>query len=408
MNKINTQDYLPPCDILDAYADVLVNFSLNQGKGLQAWETVNLRVWEAAHPMEDLMEKHIIQAGGNIIRNLMPINEFDPIIFQSRNIEKLQQEYAQYTQSIIQRSTHEMLIVADDYTDAWQDNDPDLFNIYKSIKNNYNHVRWAKKDAWKMWYNLAYFPTPSMAQAAGLSMEEYWQEIIHACFLDEANPKEKRKQVFAQIHRYRDKLSAMDVESLRILGDDVDLTIRVGADRKWLWGTGRNMPSYEIFVSPDWRGTEGWINFSEPVYENGKLIDGIQLQFKAGKVVKATAKVWQDLLHTFLQKENFDKLGEFSLTDKRFSRIDKFMANTLYDENRWWKFGNMHIALGDAYKDSYRGDYTKLVPSQFMDKWFNASELHIDIVSTTDRIVQATLKNGKKIIIYANGQFLLD
>ena len=64
------------------------------------------------------MEKHIIQAGGNIIRNLMPINEFDPIIFQSRNIEKLQQEYAQYTQSIIQRSTHEMLIVADDYTDA--------------------------------------------------------------------------------------------------------------------------------------------------------------------------------------------------------------------------------------------------------------------------------------------------
>ena len=51
------------------------------------------------------------------------------------------------------------------------------------------------------------------------------------------------------------------------------------------------MPSYEIFVSPDWRGTEGWINFSEPVYENGKLIDGIQLQFKGGKVVKATAKV---------------------------------------------------------------------------------------------------------------------
>ena len=81
---------------------------------------------------------------------------------------------------------------------------------------------------------MAYFPTPSMAQAAGLSMEEYWQEIIHACFLDETNPKQRRKEVFAQIHSYRDKLTAMDIESLHILGDDVDLTIRVGAERRWL------------------------------------------------------------------------------------------------------------------------------------------------------------------------------
>ena len=117
MNK-NNQDYLPPCDILDRYADVLVNFSLNQGKGLQPGETVNLRLWDAAHPMGEFMEKHIIQAGGNIIHNLLPINAFDATIFQSHNIEKLQQEYAERTQSIIERSDHEMLIIADDYTAA--------------------------------------------------------------------------------------------------------------------------------------------------------------------------------------------------------------------------------------------------------------------------------------------------
>lgn len=82
----------------------------------------------------------------------------------------------------------------------------------------------------------------------------------------------------------------MAIESLHIIGEDVDLTIKIGADRKRLGGTGRNIPSYETFVSPDRRGTQGWINFSEPLYENGKLIDGIKLVFKDGRVSQASAK----------------------------------------------------------------------------------------------------------------------
>ena len=54
--------------------------------------------------------------------------------------------------------------------------------------------------------------------------------------------------------------------------------------------------------------------------------------------------------------ENADRVGEFSLTDARLSPIDRFMADTLYDENVGGPFGNTHIALGDAYKDTYDGD----------------------------------------------------
>ena len=50
------------------------------------------------------------------------------------------------------------------------------------------------------------------------------------------------------------------------------------------------------------------------------------------------------------------RIGEFSLTDHRFSRIDRFMADTLFDENFGGKFGNCHIALGSSYADTYAGD----------------------------------------------------
>ena len=54
-----------------------------------------------------------------------------------------------------------------------------------------------------------------------------------------------------------------------------------------------------------------------------------------------------------IAQDNADKVGEFSLTDRRHSRITKFMATTLFDENMGGEFGNTHIALGNAYKDSF-------------------------------------------------------
>ena len=402
------EEYIPSPLILDKYADLLVNFSLNKGRGLQDGEVVNLRLWKDAYPMRTHIEKYILQAGGKLIDNLVPINDFDTNLYASIYTQQLQEHYAKISQSIIEQSDHEIVIVSDDYWNALESIDNTLLLLYQDIKKNYNTIKSAKMKTSNLWYALAYYPTKSMADAAGLTMKEYREEIIHACFLDEINPKEKRKEVFTQLHSYRDKLSDMNIKSLYIRSKDVDLKIKIGSDRKWLWWTYRNMPSYEIFVSPDRRGTEWLINFSEPLYEKWKLIDGIKLIFKEGRVVKATAKIWEDFLHMLLQTKNFDKIGEFSFTDNRFSRINKFMANSLYDENRWWAFGNMHIALWDSYKDSYKWDENMLTQKDFEEKWFNSSSLHIDMISTQDRIVTAKLENWEEKIIYKNWQFTLD
>jgi hypothetical protein len=104
--------------------------------------------------------------------------------------------------------------------------------------------------------------------------------------------------------------------------------------------------------------------------------------------------------------ENADKVGEFSLTDRRFSRITKFMAETLYDENVGGPFGNTHIALGKSYHDCYAGDPASVVtPEEWERLGFNESSVHTDIVSTTDRTVTATAApTASEQVIYAFGR----
>ena len=70
---------------------------------------------------------------------------------------------------------------------------------------------------------------------------------------------------------------------LRVFVSDVDLKINMGEKRQWVGGSGRNMPSFEIFTSPDWPGAEGWAKFNQPLYSYGNLVKGIELEFKDGK-----------------------------------------------------------------------------------------------------------------------------
>ena len=100
-----------------------------------------------------------------------------------------------------------------------------------------------------------------------------------------------------------------------------------------------------------------------------------------------------------------NKVGEFSLTDKRFSKINTFMANTLFDENYGGKYGNCHVALGSSYADTYTGNPRELTKAKKQRLGFNDSALHWDFVNTEKKRVVAHLKSGKNITIYENGQF---
>jgi len=261
----------------------------------------------------------------------------------------------------------------------------------------------------KLSWTLCLYGTQSMADEAGLTLEDYWTQIIEACYLREEDPVSKWKQIQNEINEIKTKLDDLEIEKLYIKGDGVDLEIKIGKNRKWLGGTGRNVPSFEVFTSPDWRGTNGYINFNQPLYYSGKRISGVSLQFKDGVVITSSAKENEDALKEMIAQDNADKVGEFSLTDKRHSRITKFMATTLFDENVGGEFGNTHIALGNAYKDTYPGDISNVSTEEWNEMGYNlCPKVHTDIVSTTNRTVTAVLADNSEKIIYKDGMFVME
>ena len=153
--------------------------------------------------------------------------------------------------------------------------------------------------------------------------------------------------------------------------------------------------------------TLGWIRFNQPLSRYGNIIEGIKLKFKDGLITEATATKGEQVLHDMISTPNTNKLGEFSMTDKRMSRITKRMGDILYDENMGGEFGNTHVAIGMAYKDAYPGDIQSVTKEQWDQMGYNDSAEHTDMISTTDRTVTATLKDGSEKNIYKDGMFAM-
>ncbi len=255
-------------------------------------------------------------------------------------------------------------------------------------------------------WTLCIFPTKAMARHAGLSLKNYTGQVIKACFLNRTSPVSHWKSIYKKVRSIMKWLNSMQVNYYHIESANIDLEITPGEKRKWVGISGHNMPSFEIFTVPDWRGTKGKYFANQPSFRSGNYVEGVRLEFQKGAVVKAQAQKGENFVKKQLSiDKGADKLGEFSLTDKRFSKINTFMANTLFDENYGGKFGNCHVALGSSYSDAYDGDPKKLTKKIKQKLGFNDSALHWDLVNTEKKRVVAHLTSGKKLTIYENGKF---
>lgn len=403
--------YKPVDKLLENYADILVNFALGGGKGIKKGDVVQIVVWESAKPMFIALRKAVLKAGGHPLSKYMPDDEqrLNPSRDFYRYASKDQLKFfpKEYLRGLVDQMDHMVAIISETNKKALAGIDPKKIMLSSQAMKPYMDWRREKENQGKFTWTLALYGTPHMAMAAGVSLKSYWDQIIKACFLNKSEPIKHWQKLYSQIHYYINKLNTLPIKKLHIKGKDIDLWISLGEKRAWKGIDGRNIPSFEIFTSPDWRGTEGWIKFNQPVYRYGDLIDGVELTFAKGRVVKALAKTNQKLLKAIIKTPGADKVGEFSLTDKRFSQIDKFMAETLFDENIGGKYGNTHIALGASYRDCYAGNPIKVGQKTWAKLGYNDSVVHIDMVSTTNRTVTAWLKNGQKKIIYQNGSFII-
>lgn len=396
--------FTPSKKILEKYANVLINFALNSGKGIKKGEVVLLQVPESAKLLLKELRIAVLKSGGFLITQYLP-EGLTRDYYEHASDEQLKFFPDKYLRGKIDQVDHIVSVIADTNPFELKGVDPKKIMLSGLTSKPYSDWRNEKESKGKLTWTLGLYGTPEMAKEAKMSLEDYWMQIIKGCYLDEKDPVKKWKETFKKIEILRKKLNKLDIDKIRIEADGTDLLIGIDKNRTWLGGSGRNIPSYEIFISPDCRRTDGYITFTEPLFRYGDLITGIKLEFKNGKVVKSSATKGEKLLKEMIKTKGADMIGEFSLTDRRFSKIDKFMAETLFDENVGGKYGNTHIALGNAYKDSYPLDQSKVDKGEWSKMGYNDSSVHTDIVATSNRKVTATLKNEKQIIIYQDGEF---
>lgn len=396
--------YQPQNEILDRYSKVLVNFALNHGKGIKKGEVVFLQVPESAKPLLVSLQKIVLQSGGHAIIQYLP-DEMQKDFFTLASPEQINFFPAKFLKGKIDQADHFISVLAETNLHELESIDPLKIMDRNVAMKPYLDWRNLKETKGKFSWTLGLYATPAMAKEAGMSLKSCWKQIIKACYLDHHNPVEEWKKIQTEINRVKDRLNKLDINSLHIKSINCDFTIGVDKNRRWLGGSGANIPSFELFISPDWRRTNGKMFFNQPLYRYGNIIKDITLNFKSGIIKSAHAKTGQKLLDELIKVKNANKIGEFSLTDKKISRISKFMAETLYDENYGGRFGNTHIALGQAYKDSYQGNSTKVTTDKWTELGFNDSAIHVDLISTENRQVIAKLNNGKEILIYRNGSF---
>ena len=399
--------YTPSKETLEKYADVMINFALREGKWIKKWDAVFVNIPESAKPFYIPLQTAILKAWWHPFMQYLPdwvVRNF----YENASDEQLSFVAEAYQKWKIESMTHNLRVIAD--SDLHELDGIDPSKMMKRIKANkaFRELRDKKEREWKFSRTICMYWTEAMAKEAWLSMEEYWNQIISACFLNEVDPLKKRKEINQEIHRVRDKLNELQLEYVHVIWPDEDLKLRIWSERVWRGWAGCNIPSFEVFTSPDCRDVNWWIKCNQPLYRYWSLIEWIRLEFKDWKLIKAHADKNDDILQEMVKIEWMDHLWEFSLTDARISKITKFMAETLFDENVWWEYGNTHIALGKWFDDCYSWDKEKLNDLEFKKSiWLNNSAEHVDVISTAKRKVVWTLKNWEEVLIYEDWKFMI-
>lgn len=228
---------------------------------------------------------------------------------------------------------------------------------------------------------ISRLPTQANAQEAEMSLTEYEDFVFSACLLNEPDP-------IAAWHDLRDKQQRIvewleGKETIKAEGPGVDLTVSVKG-RPFVNADGtNNMPSGEVFTSPVEDSAHGRIAFSFPTILADRELDGVILEFQAGRVVKASAEKGEDfLLSQIDQDEGARVMGEFAIGTNY--AIDRFSGDTLFDEKIG---GTMHIALGQGIEEA---------------GGVNESIIHWDMV--TD-MKQDSRISADGEVFYENGKF---
>jgi aminopeptidase len=216
--------------------------------------------------------------------------------------------------------------------------------------------------------------------------ERLWDAVATAMRLDEADPVASWRERAAELAARARALDALDLTELRYRGAETDLTVGLAPNTRWTGGGMDdpegvtympNIPTEEVFTSPDRRRADGVISLTKPVIIGGVVVEGLTATFRGGRITGIAATSGADVVRAQLDTdEGARSLGEVSLVD-RDSRIAKagiLFHNMLFDEN-----AACHVAWGQSFPFSVADGLAKSDAERY-EIGLNRSAIHTDVV----------------------------
>ncbi len=391
---------------LERYADVLIwGLTVARKKPFKPYDLILVRYDLEALPLLETLYARLIAQRRNVVVRAMPGPSMEKSFFSLSDAAQ-RRFLAPFDMDLYARISGNIYLHAPSSLTHLKSIDTQRINEFTISRKPLRDIANKREDAGAFTWTLCTYPTRALADQAQLSLREYAAQVAKACFLGDRDPVGRWNRIYADVNGIKKRLNALPIESVTVESASCDLTIRFGEKRRFIGVSGRNIPSFEIFTSPDWREARGVYFADQASFRNGNYVEGVRLEFQKGRVVRVSAKKGGAFVKKTLSMDRgASQIGEFSLTDRRFSKIDRFMADTLFDENFGGRHGNCHIALGSSYADAFAGDPATLTKSAKASLGFNDSALHWDLVNTEKKRVTAALRGGGKAVIYENGMF---
>jgi aminopeptidase len=235
------------------------------------------------------------------------------------------------------------------------------------------------------------------------ALARLWQEIGHVCRLDEPDPVGAWTRRIDRLETVASTLDELGLDAVRFEGPGTDLSVGLLASCRWQAARMRtiddvehapNLPTEEVFTSPDPERVDGHVTSTKPLFTSGALITGLRVRFEGGRAVSIEADQGADTLRALCERdEGAARLGEVALVDRdsRIGQLGTVFFDTLLDEN-----AASHIALGQGFP---------FVADDEADRArLNSSEIHIDfMIGSSDVAVTGRRADGSEIPLLRDG-----
>jgi aminopeptidase len=228
------------------------------------------------------------------------------------------------------------------------------------------------------------------------ALDKLWEQVVHVCRLDEDDPVAAWRERSRALDGVAGRLSERHFDAIHLEGPGTDLTVGLLPTSHWNGGGDEtadgiphmaNLPTEEVFTSPDPGRVEGVVAATKPLSTQGRIIEGLTVRFEGGRAVQVEADSGAETLCALMeQDEGGARLGELALVDRegRVGPLNTVFYDTLLDEN-----AASHIALGSAY-DSAVGEEDR--------ERLNRSTIHVDfMVGSSEVDVTGIASDGERV-----------